>query len=88
MNKKSKKKFLFILGILSFIGSVVLLFKSMFVMLNYRMKEYTGALLASEQNLAAIIFAIAVLLVIFATYCTVQSSKIELDAVGSDDKSS
>lgn len=86
MNNKSKKRVFFISGILSFMASVVILFKAMFIILNYMTKDYTGAVLAEEQNLAIINFVIALGFVVFATYCVHKASGIKLDAVSSDDK--
>lgn len=79
MNKKNKKTLLFITGVLSFIASVVLLFKSVFVSINYKLEGYTGAVLLEEQNLARLIFALALGLVVLATYLTYASSLIKID---------
>lgn len=86
MTKKSEKRVFFISGILSFVASIVFLFKSMFVILNYMTKDYTGEVLAGEQHLAMVNFAIALGFVIFATLCVHKASKINPEKSKSDDE--
>lgn len=86
MNNKSKKRTLFTSGILSFIVSVGFLFRSMFVVLDYKTKDHIGSALASGQAAAINLFVIALGFVILATYCVHKASKVELDDVESEDE--
>lgn len=79
LNNKSKKRVLITSGVLSFIASVVFLFRCLFIILNYTTYDYSGAVLEAEHRLLFIHFSFALGLVILATYLVHKSSKVDSD---------